>query len=39
MTHLFAVDRLHAELLWRTIAQPMALKAPVASQGVALIVW
>ncbi|MEA5424903.1 cupredoxin domain-containing protein [Synechococcus sp. CCY9202] len=39
MTHLFAADLIHAEPLWRTIEQPMALKALVATVGVALIVW
>ena len=39
MTHLFAANLLHVEPLWRTIEQPMALKALVASLGVALIAW
>ena len=39
MTHLFAADLIHAEPLWRTIEQPMALQALVATVGVALIVW
>ena len=34
-----AADLSNAEPLWRTIAQPMALKALVAALGVALITW
>lgn len=39
MTNLLAADLSHSTHLWRTIAQPMALKALVASLGVALIAW
>ena len=39
MTDLLAADLINAAPLWRTIDQPMALKALVASLGVALIAW
>ena len=39
MTHLMATDLISAAPLWRTIDQPMALKALVASLGGALIAW
>ena len=39
MNHLLATDLISAAPLWRTIDQPMALKALVASLGVALIAW
>lgn len=39
MSHLFAAELITAEPLWRSIAQPMALKALVATLGVALITW
>ena len=39
MTHLLATDLISAAPLWRTIDQPMALKALVASLGGALIAW
>ncbi len=38
MSHLFAADPINAEPLWRTIEQPLALKALVATVGVALII-
>ena len=38
MSHLFAADLINAQPLWRTIEQPMALKALVATLGVALII-
>jgi plastocyanin domain-containing protein len=39
MNHLLATDLISAAPLWRMIDQPMALKAQVASLGVALIAW
>jgi len=39
MTHPLAADLINAAPLWRTIDQPMALKALVASLGGALIAW
>jgi len=39
MTHLVVADLIHAEPLWRTIEQPMALKALIATVGVLLIAW
>ena len=39
MTHFLAADLINAAPLWRTIDQPMALKALVATVGVALIAW
>ncbi|MCX5957949.1 MAG: cupredoxin domain-containing protein [Cyanobacteria bacterium] len=39
MSHVLAADLINAAPLWRTIDQPMALKALVATLGVALIAW
>jgi plastocyanin domain-containing protein len=39
MTDLLATDLISAAPLWRSIEQPLALKALVASLGVALIAW
>lgn len=39
MSNVFAADLINPEPLWRTIEQPMALKALVATIGVALITW